>query len=196
LKNSLNNNETPTHKETQQSTLRAAIERALSKLVSCEGCTKCCEKGIAYVLPEEKEHLELLGVPLIEIDGIYFIKRKKDGSCSMLDKENRQCSIYSDRPMCCRAFPLDVFSRRGRLEWGIYTYCPTDRLVTITGNNRKASVDFDVVCHLASSLEKHITEDVLDFLEREDRIVAKVELLDEHRNDFKILGPVLKKRTK
>lgn len=184
-----------TSAKTNNSSLSQAAEKTSQKIVNCAGCTKCCEKGIAYVLPEERANLESIGVPLIEIDGISFIKRKSDGSCSMLDKANKKCSIYKDRPMCCRAFPLDIFSRRGRLEWGVYTYCPTDRLIPITRAGEKAVLDNDVALYLASSLEKFLTPDVLRFLEREDKIVSQVEILDEHKNDYVILGNVLKKAT-
>lgn len=175
--------------------LSHAVEKTSQKLVDCAGCTKCCEKGIAYVLPEEKANLESKGVPLIEIDGISFIKRKNDGSCSMLDKVNKRCSIYADRPLCCRAFPLDIFSRRGSLEWGVYTYCPTDRLIPITKVGEEAALDNDVALYLASALEKYLTSDILQFLEREDKVVSQVEILDEHKNDYVILGSVLKKPT-
>jgi Fe-S-cluster containining protein len=184
-----------TSAKTDGPTLSQAVERTAQKLVNCAGCTKCCEKGIAYVLPEEQSRLESMDVPLIEIDGVSFIKRKNDGSCSMLDKENRRCSIYEDRPLCCRAFPLDIFSRRGHLEWGVYTYCPTDRLIPITRAGNKVALDHDVAVYLTSALEKHLTQDVLRFVEREDKIVSQVEILDEHKNDYVILGDVLKRIT-
>ena len=171
--------------------LARAIEKTSRRLVNCGGCTKCCEKGIAYVLPAERSKLEALDVPLIEIDGISFIKRKSDGSCAMLDKVNNRCSIYEDRPFCCRAFPLDVFSRRGRLEWGVYTYCPPDRLVSIT-NRDEPKLDTDVVKYLAADLEKHLDVKDLRFLEQEDKIVEQIEILDEHKDDYMILGEVLK----
>lgn len=173
--------------------LAGAIENTSKRIVNCAGCTKCCEKGIAYVLPEERSKLESLEVPLIEIDSITFIRRKGDGSCAMLDKVNKRCSIYKDRPFCCRAFPLDVFSRRGRLEWGVYTYCPTDRLVPITKNGDQSELDTEVVRYLASDLEKHLKGPDLKFLEQEDRVVAQIEILDEHKDDYIMVGEVLKK---
>ena len=167
------------------------IDLASNKIVSCGGCTKCCEKGLVYVVPEEKSRLESIDVPLIEIEGVHFIKRKKDGSCSMLDKEKRICTIYEDRPIGCKLFPLDVFSRNGQLEWSIYTYCPPERLLPVTMKNGKVKLDYEVISYLTSSMEPHLTEDVLNFFEIEDKVAAEIEILDEHIDDYKILGPVL-----
>ncbi|MGA9363625.1 MAG: YkgJ family cysteine cluster protein [Bacteroidota bacterium] len=172
--------------------LTGKLNEVSTRLVNCRGCTKCCEKGIAYVLPQEVPSLEALAVPLVEIDGVHFIKRRDDGSCSMLDKEAKRCTIYENRPMCCRAFPLDVFSRNGSLEWGVYTYCPPDRVLPIVERNGKAELDLEVVGYLASSLEKHLNPSVLEFLDVEDKVAAQIEILDEHAEDFETLGPVLR----
>ncbi len=167
-----------------------AIDNASSKLVSCQGCTKCCEKGIAYVLPEEKDHLQSIDVPLIEIDGINFIKRKSDGSCTMLDKEKKRCSIYENRPLCCRAFPLDIFSRHGKLEWAVYTYCPTDRVIPIIMKEGNAEVDFNRISELTTSIEHNLTPEVIKFIVKEDKVAAQVEILDDFKDDYKILKTI------
>jgi Fe-S-cluster containining protein len=173
--------------------LRSAFEQASNKLVSCRDCIKCCETGIVYVMLEEKERLRSIGVPLIEIDGVHFIKRKRDGSCPMLDKENKRCTIYENRPMCCRAFPLDIFSRRNKLEWAVYTYCPIDRVIPTIEKNGKPEIDLEVITFLTASLEQHLSEKVLKFLAKEDKVVAQVEILDDYSDNYEILGPVLKK---
>lgn len=170
-----------------------SFEKASSKIVSCNGCTKCCEKGIVYILPEEEEGLIKIGVKLFEIDGVKFIQRNTDGSCSMLDKKNKKCSIYSNRPMCCRAFPLDIFSRNGNLEWAIYNYCPEERIITINKKNNKAEIDTEIVSYITASLENNLTEKVIHFLEKEDKVVAQIEYLDEYSDDYLIIGSVIKK---
>lgn len=182
-------------KSLSRASLLEVLEDTSQKVVKCAGCTKCCEKGIAYVLPEEKENLEALNVPLLQIDGITFIERRHDGSCAMLDKVNGRCSIYEDRPFCCRAFPLDVFSRRGRLEWGVYTYCPPDRLVTITRDEKGAALDSEVLLYLTTAIEKEMKGQVLEYLAEEDQVVAQIEILDEYKDDYVILGDVVKRPT-
>jgi Fe-S-cluster containining protein len=172
--------------------LLQVLEDTSQKLIKCDGCTKCCEKGIAYVLPEERASLEALNVPLIQIDGITFIKRDHGGACAMLDKANKRCSIYTNRPFCCRAFPLDVFSRRGKLEWGVYTYCPPERLVPIIEGPQGKTLDAEVLPYLTASLEEEISGAALKYLGAEDQVVAQIEILDEYKDEFAILGDVLK----
>ncbi len=170
-----------------------SFEKATSKIVLCNGCTKCCENGIVYTLPEEEERLTKIGVKLFEIDGVKFIQRNNDGSCSMLDKTNKKCSIYADRPMCCRAFPLDIFSRNGKLEWAIYNYCPEERIITINKKNNEAELNTEILSYITDSIENNLNENVIRFLETEDKVVAKVEYLDEYSDDYLIIGPVIKK---
>jgi Fe-S-cluster containining protein len=110
----------------------------------------------------------------------------------MLDKANKRCSIYTKRPFCCRAFPLDVFSRRGKLEWGVYTYCPPERLVPITEGPQGKSLDAEVLPYLTASLEEEISGAALKYLGAEDQVVAQIEILDEYKDEFAILGDVLK----
>ena len=176
--------------------LYRVADNASNKLVSCNGCTKCCQSGIAYVLPKEINRLESLGVPLLHIDGINYIKRNYAGACSMLDMQHSRCSIYEDRPLCCRLFPLDVFGREpegGRKikpSWGIYNYCPPENVKPIIIRNNRPELDLDVLSIMANSIEKFIPKKVLNFLVQEDRITAQIEILDSHREDFIIVDEV------
>lgn len=169
--------------------IRSLTDEVSHKVVSCQGCTKCCEKGLVYVMPEEKESLLELGVPIINIDGIDFIKRRSDGSCWMLDKKNKKCSIYERRPFCCQVFPLDLFSRHGKKEWIMYTYCPSDRIKPITMNNGDPKIDFDKIGKIVLSLDNNIPEKVFSFLAKEDGVASEIELLDEYRDEYQVLNP-------
>lgn len=159
-----------------------------NNLVSCNGCTECCESGIVYVLPEEVSHLESIGVPLIKIDGINYIKRNPYMICSMLDRQHSKCSIYEDRPLCCRIFPLDIFGRESKLLWGIYNYCPKKNVKPIILRNQKPELDLEVISMMADSIEKSLPKKVLNFLFEEDRVTAQIELLDNHTEDFITFG--------
>src|SRR3989442_16016557 len=95
---------------------------ASSRLVNCKGCTSCCERGgLVFVRDEEVTALRRIGVPIITIGHVAFIKRLPDGSCPMLDRKDKKCSIYEDRPQCCRLFPLDVLTMGGELKWALST---------------------------------------------------------------------------
>lgn len=187
----MNQIKTETLNEYNFNELLKKTDEMTSKIVACHGCTKCCENGVVYVLPEEKEKLKKIGVPLIEIDGITIIERKQDRSCPMLDKKNKKCTIYEERPFCCRAFPLDVFSRNGKLEWGSYTYCPEDRIKPLVNRNGKLELDIDVIETIINKFERNLTPDIITFLSSEDKVCAKIEVLDNVRDEYKIIGPIL-----
>ena len=77
----------------------------------CKRCGRCCRDAPADVNAEEQQLIESKGFTdfLDYPDGTpqRFIKRKSDGSCLFLTKENK-CSIYEVRPMICRLAPFDV----------------------------------------------------------------------------------------
>ena len=85
---------------------------------SCqEGCGRCCDEpgGIVYLSPRDAERISQSHEMNVEdwlerdcrktLDGRYVLKsRPVDDVCIYLD-ENKQCSIYSERPQQCAAFP-------------------------------------------------------------------------------------------
>jgi Fe-S-cluster containining protein len=165
-----------------------SIGKISDQIISCKGCTKCCENGVVYVMPEEIEGLIELGVPLIEIEGINIIQRNKGGACPMLDKVEKKCKIYDQRPYCCRAFPTDVFYRNGKLEWGVYTYCPDDRIKPIAMKDGKAELDLDILYLLLSRYEKELPPKFIQFFKQEDEVCSKIELLDNLKDEYKIIA--------
>src|SRR5438105_6059641 len=105
--------------------LNHAAETASKRLVNCKGCTVCCERGgLVFLEEDEVAGLNDLEVPILRVNGVPFIKRLADGSCPMLDKGRRECTIYEDRPLCCRLFPIDGLRVEGRLRWGVSDICP------------------------------------------------------------------------
>lgn len=137
--------------------------KALSGLLDCRGCTKCCEQGgVVYVLEQEVNTLRNMKVPLVTIDGISFIQMAQDGSCPMLDRKGKKCSIYGYRPACCRLYPVDGISIAGELQWGLANFCPEDRKCFNAWQGSGSMVR--LVSHLSSALQ---IEDVL-FLKRKE----------------------------
>ena len=78
----------------------------------CQKCGLCCREQPADLSAKEQQRIEAKGFKnfLGEIDGIEdirFIRRKKDGSCLFLAKDN-QCMIYEIRPATCRLQPFTI----------------------------------------------------------------------------------------
>lgn len=153
---------------------------ASARLVDCEGCTTCCEHGgLVYVRAEEVAQLEGLGVPLITLEGVAFIRRLADGSCPMLDKPGRRCSIYEERPLCCRLFPMDVLATRAGLAWSLSQQCPSDRRHYENTQGRSAGLGLASIARIASSVNCALTEDDRRFFEAKEKVSSRVEIVEE-----------------
>lgn len=158
---------------------------ASSRLVNCKGCTVCCERGgLVYVGHDEVAGLKRLLVPLVAIDGVTFIKRLPDGSCPMLDRSGKKCSIYENRPLCCRLFPLDVLSISGRLQWALSTQCPEDRKLFTTSQGIGSRLGFGSVALIASMLDNSLNEGDAAYIARKEQVSARVEILDSNQNGW------------
>lgn len=175
---------TITKNETNQSDFEK-LDLISANYVKCKGCTKCCSEGLVYILPSEIPQMECLETPLIKINEITFIKRLEDGSCSMLDKKNKICRIYQNRPICCRLFPLDIFFRDCSAQWGIYSYCPRKRdagLSAIKENNNE--IDYTKLVFVSSRIEKILGDDRINHIIMGDQVCKKIEILDKLKDDY------------
>ncbi len=76
---------------------------------NCKKCGRCCREQPGDTTPEEQRLIEEKGFSnfLDKADGtgLRFIKRKADGSCFFLKKDNT-CLIYEIRPAICRIVPF------------------------------------------------------------------------------------------
>lgn len=166
---------------------RAAL--ASGRIVNCKGCTGCCEQGgLVYVRDDEVEPLKKLGVPIITVGGIAFIQRLPDGACPMLDRAAKQCSIYEQRPLCCRLFPLDVLTINGNLNWALSTHCPEDRKRLEASQKRNSFVGSGSIGRIASTLETCIDEDDVAYFEKKERVSARIEVLEDDQNGWISVG--------
>jgi Fe-S-cluster containining protein len=151
-----------------------------SALVRCAGCTKCCESGgPVYVQDGEVEHLLDLGVPLVQLDGVHFIKRLPDGACPMLDRRSKKCVIYATRPLCCRLFPFDIFSVASELRWAFYLDCPDDRKSFSESQGLGSPLGLGTIGRLASILESAVSDDTFEFFRRKERAAKNSGILEE-----------------
>jgi hypothetical protein len=100
----------------------------------------------------------------------------------MLDLENRQCSIYADRPLCCKVFPFDVLSIAGKLQWTVSHECPSDRKLFSATQGPGAKIGLATVSRLAEVLDGLLDTDMLQYLFRKERVAAMIELRNDGGN--------------
>jgi hypothetical protein len=120
----------------------------------CDGCSLCC--SCPWLLKEESAaHPEIFKATTKTIEDVDFLW--DDGVCKYV-KDDR-CSVYPNRPLDCRIFPLDVLEVDGVFWWAIYTTCPQHKII------RKRLLP------LAAKLEKVITSKMWEQYLEETRVI-------------------------
>lgn len=111
----------------KQETINKRLDTLLK--VKCAGCARCCKETIVPITHRDlkrimkrtgqtADHVVRFATPSeinFEKDSEYWIRtnkgkramvlRKKSGQCQYLDNAGR-CTIYTDRPITCRTFPI------------------------------------------------------------------------------------------
>ena len=75
----------------------------LDPTVSCSNCEAVCCRLTVVLDARDKiaEHLVVRGD-----NGVATMAHAEDGWCIALDRVNKCCSIYAERPMVCRRFAM------------------------------------------------------------------------------------------
>jgi Fe-S-cluster containining protein len=77
----------------------------------CKNCGVCCRLQPPDVNAAEQKQIEAKGfrdfLEPSDGTGISWIRRKQDGSCFFLTKDNK-CAVYSARPAICRLEPFTI----------------------------------------------------------------------------------------
>ena len=103
----------------------------------CKDCRDPDCMGYIWLLKEEAEKLYGCGIPLVEVNnGPTFIhsfpmtaQGKPDLSvryppCIQLYSNSRGCSIYQDRPLVCRLYPIGLETKtNGTIVWALHREC-------------------------------------------------------------------------
>ena len=168
--------------------LADAAVRLTSRLVNCRGCIECCVKGgLVYVREDEVARLRECNVPLVTVRGVTVIKRHADGSCPMLDRLGKRCSIYESRPLCCRLFPLDVLLVEGQLVWGMSNQCPNERRHVSKVQGVSSEIGEGTVRLLAEALEAYAGPGELSYFREKEEVLLSVEMLEEDEHHWTIV---------
>lgn len=103
----------------------------------CRDCRDPDCMGYVWLLKKEAERLYERGVPLVQVNNgptfIHSFPTTADGRpdlsvryppCSQLCTDSRRCSIYQDRPLVCRLYPLGLETKEdGTIMWVLHQDC-------------------------------------------------------------------------
>ena len=139
----------------------------------CRDCQDPDCMGYVWLFKKEAEQLYERGVPLVQVNnGLTFIysfpvttQGQPDMSvryppCSQLCTDSRRCSIYEDRPLVCRLYPLGLETKAdGAIVWALHLDCLPIRRMKESGTvpNFEHRVR-NVISNLSPELLEEIVE--------------------------------------
>ena len=105
-----------------------------------QDCRECRDPdcmGYIWLLKKETERLYERGIPLVQVNNgptfIHSFPVTDNGQpdlsvryppCSQLCTDSRRCSIYQDRPLTCRLYPLGLETKAdGTIVWALHRDC-------------------------------------------------------------------------
>ena len=82
----------------------SACEHWTSKDLDCLQCGACCGAAFDVVEVSRQDPVRKKQPDwIVKFDGRYQMKRRANNTCAALQADMK-CSIYADRPQCCRYF--------------------------------------------------------------------------------------------
>ncbi|QZY01171.1 YkgJ family cysteine cluster protein [Halobaculum rubrum] len=81
------------------------MSREASAALCADECGSACCTGGAYLRPADADRLRAAGHETAVADDGRRTATGADGACQLLDEEGH-CTVYDDRPLDCRLFPL------------------------------------------------------------------------------------------
>lgn len=164
----------------------------------CRDCQDPDCIGYVWLLKKEAERLYERGVPLVQVNnGPTFIhsfpvtpKGQPDLSvryppCSQLCADSRRCSIYQDRPLVCRLYPLGLETKAdGTIVWALHRDCLYIRRMeergTLPNFERRAR-------NIINNLSLRLLEEIVETY----RAVDEISSFPEGENNYSSLQEVL-----
>ncbi|WP_436126711.1 YkgJ family cysteine cluster protein [Acidovorax sp. LjRoot117] len=105
--------------------IQASFQNGMGTSVPCGDCRGCCTSSyFIYIRPTDTKALSTIPRQLLTHapglpKGHSQMGYKPNGHCPML--KNKNCSIYSKRPLACKDYDCRVFAAAGFLEEGAST---------------------------------------------------------------------------
>jgi Fe-S-cluster containining protein len=156
----------------------------------CRKCGLCCREQPADLNEKEQQQIEAKGFTGFSVnraaDGLegLFIRRKKDGSCFFLTKDN-ECRIYDIRPAGCRIQPFTITDwdyKRNTIELALPAGCRCKGILVQGG-----TLPIEEMGRAAQNLVQSILEITAKFLRlpiTNKRVAAKMRMLIKEMNQF------------
>ena len=142
----------------------------------CSGCQDHDCEGFVWLLEKEAETLYSHGIPIVEVnESLSFIHSfEEKGGCLMIEKpkppcilrKNGLCSIYSDRPLVCRMYPVGFARHEGSLFLALHKDCRFSR--SLSGDEKKSF--FQKVLDILQSTSPELISEIKNTFERVDEI--------------------------
>jgi len=163
----------------------------------CRDCQDPDCMGYVWLLKKEAERLYERGVPLVQVNnGPTFIhsfpatsKGQPDLSvryppCSQLCPDSRRCSIYKDRPLVCRLYPLGLETRNdGTIVWALHRDCLHIRRM----EERGTLPNFE---HRARNVISNLSPKLLEEIVKTYRAVDAISSFPDGENNYSSLQEV------
>jgi len=165
-----------------------------------QDCRECQDPdcmGYVWLLKKEAERLYERGIPLVQVNnGPTFIhsfpaasKGQPDLSvryppCSQLCTDSRKCSIYEDRPLVCRLYPLGLETKAdGTIVWALHRDCLHIRRMEELGT----LPDFE---HRARNVINNLSPKLLEEIVETYRAVDVISSFPDGENNYSSLQEV------
>ncbi|HLN89440.1 MAG TPA: YkgJ family cysteine cluster protein [Candidatus Binatia bacterium] len=104
----------------------------------CSNCGVCCTETEMLLSKKDIKRLEEKGFSenqFVDFDSQGYAQLKnRDSYCVFYDLENRQCSVYEDRPTGCRVYPVIFHEGKGIILDDI---CESRKSITRSEKNLK-----------------------------------------------------------
>ena len=83
----------------------------------CTNCGVCCTETEMLLSKKDIKRLEKRGISQREFVRFdrqgYLLLKNRDGYCFFYDRKKRRCSVYIDRPLGCRVYPVIFDEEKG-----------------------------------------------------------------------------------
>lgn len=143
---------------------------------TCAGCPDHDCEGFVWLLPAEADALSQQGIEIIEInDDLSFIHsfEEEDGEiligkakppCYL--RRDSFCSVYDNRPLTCRMYPVGLASQEGVLMLVLHQDCQFSR--NMSGDEK--ALFLRGVLDILRSVPRRTIKEIADTFKRVDEI--------------------------